>query len=522
MNSRRGALPLLLGALVSIGPQVVQGQQPQQTPQIRLDSIIVEGNEVLPDSIIAAQAGLSRGATVTARDIQGALKRLMATGRYRGVDALTRGLAATATLVLRVEEEDIVQLVIVQGLETIDPDEVRDSLGMETGAPYSPQSVADAIQFIRAKLLDEGIPFATIDVERVPVPDSEGSIDVVLRVAEGDRVTVAEFEVTGNEAFTDEEITDALQTQPEGFLWRNSGSLDPELYRSDIFERLPQFYSSRGHLDLRVLRDTTILDPQTGKARIELEVDEGPLYRVGDFEVEIVNPGTSPFSEEVLATYYEPARRGIFGQVGILSGRDEEDKLPVFDLGEFNVAQADIRNLYWSEGYLDAQVIPTIVPTPAADEGEDPTVDLKWTVQPGAPAYVRTIQIIGNEHTYDRVVRDAIFLVPGAVYRQDLLIQSYQSLSGLGFFETPLPPPDVQRDPETGDVDLVFEVTERHTGQLSFGTTVGGGAGIAGFIGYDEPNLFGQGSWGTCGGISASTRTTSPSDSPTRASSRRG
>ncbi len=71
-------------------------------------------------------------------------------------------------------------------------------------------------------------------------------------------------------------------------------------------------------------------------------------------------------------------------------------------------------------------------------------------------------------------------------------MRSYQAISGLGFFESPLPFPEIQPDPQTGDIDVTFAVAERQTGSVNFGTTVGGATGLAGFVGYDQPNLFGQ------------------------------
>jgi len=64
-------------------------------------------------------------------------------------------------------------------------------------------------------------------------------------------------------------------------------------------------------------------------------------------------------------------------------------------------------------------------------------------------------------------------------------------VSNLNFFQQPMPPPDVQPT-ESGDVDIVFRVTERRTGNVQFGASVGQGTGVGGFIGLEEPNLFGK------------------------------
>jgi len=83
------------------------------------------------------------------------------------------------------------------------------------------------------------------------------------------------------------------------------------------------------------------------------------------------------------------------------------------------------------------------------------------------------------------------------VYSQERIIQSFQSVSSLGYFEVPMDVPDIEPTPE-GDVDVTFTVTEKPTGAVNFGTSVGGGTGgFSGFIGYDQPNLFGQGKSGS-------------------------
>ncbi len=94
------------------------------------------------------------------------------------------------------------------------------------------------------------------------------------------------------------------------------------------------------------------------------------------------------------------------------------------------------------------------------------------------------------------MIREAIILLPGDVFRQDALIRSYQNISNLGFFQQPLPFPDTRPANDQGDVDVIFRVTEKHTGNVNFGASVGQGTGVGGFLGLDEPNLFGQGKKG--------------------------
>ena len=63
-----------------------------------------------------------------------------------------------------------------------------------------------------------------------------------------------------------------------------------------------------------------------------------------------------------------------------------------------------------------------------------------------------------------RVIRVAVTLLPGDVFRQHALIRSYQNISNLGFFEQPLPFPDTRPANEQGDIDVIFRVAKKRTG----------------------------------------------------------
>lgn len=146
---------------------------------------------------------------------------------------------------------------------------------------------------------------------------------------------------------------------------------------------------------------------------------------------------------------------------------------------------------YANEGYLYAQVSPVINRNDPAEEGGPPTVDVSWLVREGTPALVNRVSVAGNEYTHEWVIRNQISILPGDVYSQDRVLRSYQSISSLGFFEAPMPTPDIQ-PLDNGDVDITFNVAEKQTGSINFGTSVGGGVGLSGFLGYQQPNLFGQ------------------------------
>jgi outer membrane protein insertion porin family len=62
----------------------------------------------------------------------------------------------------------------------------------------------------------------------------------------------------------------------------------------------------------------------------------------------------------------------------------------------------------------------------------------------------------------------------------------------MNFFESPMAAPETRPIGENGDVDIIFRVKEKRTGNVNFGASTGQGTGIGGFIGLDQPNLLGR------------------------------
>ena len=452
-----------------------------------VDSVAVEGNVRQGDLTIIAFGGLNAGSAYTIFDIQRATKIMWATGQFKDIRVRVEGeLGDLVTLIWEVEEQDLLRNVSFPGLTTVDQGEVRSTTGLTSGVPYSPGAVIEAMAFIRSQLAAEGIPFANIEERIEPVPNREKEIILYLDVEEGTRITVADVTFKGATVFSDAELTGAMSVQSEGFWWWRSGSYDREKFDEDLRAGLPDFYAANGYLDFTVLGDSLIIDPTTGKTRLEISVDEGSQYLLRDFTIQ----GNSQFSTAELQRIFQPERSGLFG-----SSESGNEDLSVFDNAGFQAATTAVGQRYQNEGYLYSRVVPFVRPNPT-EEGETPTVDVGWEIEEGPQAYIARVNIEGNDYTYERVIRDKIFILPGDVYSQERIIQSFQSVSSLGYFEVPMDVPQIVPN-EDGDVDVTFVVTEKPTGSINFGTSVGGGTGgLSGFIGYDQPNLFGKGKSG--------------------------
>jgi outer membrane protein insertion porin family len=481
--TRRASLLVILGSVV-LAPRPARAQG--EAGAAVADSVVVEGLRRVERRQVLETSGLAPGQALGYRDLQRAIKALYATGQYDDVQVAQHSVNGRQLLIVRLRERPILVKWAVRGVTRVSERAVKDKVQLLEGRPFDPALEARSRGRIDSLYRAQGYAQAQIRALRVYEADS-ASVRVVFDISEGRRVAIARLEIEGNTHFVDEQIVGQMKTRPEGFWWFRSGEYDDEKLHADLQERLPKFFGERGYVDFQVLGDTLIVDEATGKATLAVRVSEGKPYRVGTFEI----VGNRRFSTDELASlnpFSGETRTGVLGLGGVQHGP------AYFNQEKWSDATQQVQTAYFNNGYIYMHVSADVIRRTGPDG--QPVVDLRWVITEGQPAIVNKVEIVGNDITHERVIREAIELVPGDVFRQAALIRSYQNISNLGFFQQPLPFPDTRPANDQGDVDVIFRVTEKHTGSVNFGASVGQGTGLGGFLGLDEPNLFGKGKRG--------------------------
>jgi outer membrane protein insertion porin family len=464
-------LPVLSIAVLSVllvRPAVARAQD--ETPAPPVDSIVVIGSERLTPQQVVSTAGLAPHQVINYRDVQRAITALFKTGQFDDVAVEQKSEGGKLYLIFTVKERPLLEGWSVRGFERIPEGTVRDRVKLVNGKPLDRDAVERSRAAIDSLYKKQGYYAAVVKDTTIAQPG--GAARVVFEIAEGRRVAVSEVAIEGNKAFSDKAVVKHMATRPEGFFWFQNGQYDERRLEEDNRDRLPHWYADNGYIDFQVLGDTLLPDSASGKALLKLTVDEGQVYKVGTFDIQ----GNRRFSAEELKAYFP------------------FEAHPAFNRSEWDGATEKVSNLYANNGYIYARVEP-IETRRTGDDGTQ-YLDLAWAIREGAPATINKVDIVGNDITHERVIREAIVMLPGDLFNRDLLIRSYQNVSNLGFFQQPLPAPDVHPSANGVDVDIVFRVEEKRTGNINFGASLGQGTGVGGFLGLEEPNLFGKGKKG--------------------------
>jgi outer membrane protein insertion porin family len=472
-----------LAVLVAAAP--LAAQDPGVTGRcLTPDSIDVRGVQRVTRESALATSGFTLGTTLNFPAIQRAIRDLFATGDFDDV-AVSCDLegSSRAVLVVTLKERPLLGSVSVEGPRKVSPHSVQDRVNLLIGRPVDPAAIAVSMHRIDSLYQANGYYLARVRPETTEVGDRMG---LIFRVDEGRRLAISGVRVDGNQAVSEEDIVGVMKTKPEGFFWFRRGEFDEDKYATDLGEKIPKLFAERGYVDYQLDRDTLVVDRERGKGMIELSIREGQQYRVKGFDV----VGNRRFTAEQISGYYPFTTRAP-SLTERLRGivKRKSPATDVFDRTRWEEATQQVSTLYNNEGYIYAQVRPVVERDPTDSAG---FVRLRWDIVEGSPAIINRVDILGNDYTIENCIRDQLVIIPGDVFNQDRMIRSWRSISNLGFFEAPLPFPDVRPANEAGDVDIVFRVKEKRTGNVNFGASVGQGTGLGGFIGLEQPNLFGK------------------------------
>ena len=243
-RARLLATAVFLGAATASAPFLT----PAYAQSFSFSNVVVEGNVRVDPATILSFAGISRGEEVSAAALNDAYQRIANSGLFASVEVIPQG----STLLIRVEEYPIVNVISFEGNKRLKDEQLAELVQSQTRRVYAPNlAESDAAAIAEAYRVSGRI---AASVTPKIIRRSENRVDLVFEITEGRVVEVERLSFVGNRAFSDRRLRLVLESKQAGFL-RN-------LIQRDTFvaERLQvdkqvltEFYLSRGYIDFQIL-----------------------------------------------------------------------------------------------------------------------------------------------------------------------------------------------------------------------------------------------------------------------------
>ncbi|OYZ41036.1 MAG: outer membrane protein assembly factor BamA, partial [Thiotrichales bacterium 24-47-4] len=398
---------------------------------------------------------------VSKAQVKDMIKSLFATGFFSDVKVYQ----SNGQLKIKVVERPSIAEIKLEGSKLIKEEELLQALeviGIKKGRILNESDLDRIAQDVRQRYQNQGY-YATVVEPKAEALD-RNRVGITIKVQEGELARITKINIVGNKAFDESKLVGLLSlSEPTMWSWLTDADQYARTKLQADLETLRSYYMDKGYADFRILSSQVSISSDKTRVYVNINMNEGRQYTIS----EVKFAGTSVLTEAKMTELLKFKTGDSFARNKITDSTNAiKDKLS-------------------EQGYAFAEVEPK----PVLDK-EKGLVSLVIDVNPRNRAYVRRIEVKGNNRTRDHVVRRELRQFEAAPYNLSAVRQSQARLKRLGFFKTV----DIETQRVGADqVDLVVKVEEMPTGAIT--ASIGYSQVENMLLGFSlsERNIFGTG-----------------------------
>lgn len=392
-----------------------------------------------------------------------AIRTLFGLGLFKDVRIEVSG----DVLVIVVEERPTVADVDFVGAKEFDKDVLKKALrdvGLADGRPFDKAQLDRAEQELKRQYINRSLYAAEVVTTVTPI--ERNRVNLTFTVVEGEPAKISEIRIVGNQVFGESTLRGLFDLDTGGWLswYTKSDRYSRAKLNADI-ESLRSYYLTRGYLEFKVDSTQVAILPNKTDIAITINITEGERFIVSGVKLE-----------------------------GNFLGKDDEFKSLVtirpgqaYNADEVAKTTKAFTDYFGNFGFAFARVEAR----PEIDRTNNRVV-LILQADPSRRAYVRKINVAGNNRTRDVVVRREFRQFEASWYDGDKIKLSRDRVDRLGYFsQVGIETQEVPGSPD--QVDLTINVAEKPTGSLSLGAGFSSADGLGLSFGLKQENAFGSG-----------------------------
>lgn len=423
-----------------------------------MDNIKADASDVL------AFCAVKPGAQVNQENISKDVRSLLDSGRfsYAGVE-LERADGGVNVIYVISRRYRFQEPLAIKGNDYVSERKIRKYAALKNGDYIDDAILATKAGNIRDEYIKRYFPDVKVGILATPLTNSVGFAEVTITIEEGERQKIRNFCFTNNPSIEAEDLRLSFDEYP----WYNpiGWFVDRPTSKQDLEDaraKALQVYQDRGYLDAEV---SPCVPVKVGNGKIDMlfNVKEGDLYTVEGTAIR----GVKLFQPDDVLSGAKLKNDQIAGQQTLLD------------------AAKRVKDYYGGRGYIET----TVKPVKDMVAGKPGRVFVTFDVKEGTLAYIRNIEIRGNNKTKDKVIRREITVNPGEIMNEVKIEQTEKRIKNLGYFSEVrhyYENPTLSKGASAEDANkktLVYDVTEQRTGNFMVGV---GLSTVDSYFGYGE------------------------------------
>jgi outer membrane protein insertion porin family len=449
----------------ALAAMVLVAQAAWALEPFKVQDIRVEGLQRVEPGTVFASMPLRVGDDYNDEKGAAAIRSLFALGLFKDVRLEANG----NVLVVVVEERPTIAEVNFAGTKEFDKDTLTKAMrdvGLADGRPFDKALADRAEQELKRQYINRSLYGAEVVTTVTPI--ERNRVNLTFTVSEGDPAKINEIHIVGNKVFKESTLKDLFDQDTGNWMsWYTKSDRYARNKLNADLEALRSYYLQRGYLEFRVDSTQVAISPDKQKIGLTVNIHEGNQYVVSGVRMD--------------GNYLE---------------RDDEFKsLIKIKPGEpYNADQvADTVkafNDYFSNfGFAFAKVEAV----PEVDKANN-RVAIVLQAQPARRAYIRRINVSGNNKTRDEVIRREFRQFEASWYDGQKIKLSRDRVDRLGFFtQVEIETQEVPGNPD--QVDLLINVVEKPTGSIQLGAGFSSAEKVSLSFGIKQENVFGSGNY---------------------------
>jgi outer membrane protein insertion porin family len=408
----------------------------------KVDQIEISGLRRVEKEAVLEKLSIKIGTIVDNYQVDKEIRNIYSLKFFDFIEAHHEVKNGKDVLVFKVKERPVITAITLEGNDDLSDDDLKKQIKIKEFSLLDITSVKSDLVALEKFYEEKGYFLAAVTYEVKPT--EEGTVELVFKIKEFDKIKIKKIDFTGNRAFLDNELKAIMETREESMFsfLTGAGSFKEINFNTDI-ERIKYFYKIKGYLQVNVGNPEVTVSEDKKWVFISLKINEGPQFTINNI---------------------------YFAQDEIFSDEDFRKALSLKEgeiYSEENLRKDinSLTELFQDKGYAFANVLRTLDVVPGENK-----VDIKFSFEKGKVAYIGKINIIGNTKTRDKVIRRELKIYEGMKFSGSMLRRSKENVGRLGFFEAQsITFNTISRKDKDDVLDIEISVQERNTGQISLG-----------------------------------------------------